>query len=251
MVRVTVVVLVTPPPVPVTVIVLVPVVAFAATLICIAACPVPGAGMVEGLKRTKTLAPCPEAVKAIDELKPPVAVVAILTRPRLPRVMVIVLGAAARVKLPVGPVTVRLTVVVWVVLPAVPVTVMVYVPATVAEPTSIVMVEVPVPVIEVGLKLTVTPLGWPLAERVTGSLKPPVVVLVMVDVPEEPCATVTAVGLAERLKPPPAPVMVTATAAEGMPFATTNKSLAPVSIPAGTSKFVETRVPPVATPIVL
>ena len=214
--------MVTPPPVPVTVMVRVPVVALAATLICMAACPVPGAGMVEGLKRTRTFAPCPEAVKPIDELKPPVAVVAILTRPMPPRVIVIVLGIAARVKLPVVPVTVRLTVVVWVVVPAVPVTVMVYVPGTVLEPTAMVMVEVPVPVIEVGLKLTVTPLGWPLADKVTGSLKPPVVVLVMVDVPEPPCATVTAVGLAERLKPPPAPVMVTATAADGMPFATTN-----------------------------
>ena len=125
MVRVIVVVLVTPPPVPVMVMVRVPVVAFAATLICMAACPVPGAGMVEGLKRTKTLAPCPDAVKAIDELKPPVAVVATLTRPRPPRVMVIVLGLARSVKLPVGPVTVRLTVVVAVVLPEVPVTVIV------------------------------------------------------------------------------------------------------------------------------
>ena len=36
-----------------------------------------------------------------------------------------------------------------------------------------------------------------------------------------------------------------------MPFAITNSSLAPVSIPAGTSKFVDTGVLPVATPIVL
>ena len=81
--------------------------------------------MVEGLKRTRTLGPCPEAVRLIDELKPPVAVVARLTRPSPPRVMVIVLGLAASVKLPVGPVTVRLTVVVAVVLPEVPVTVIV------------------------------------------------------------------------------------------------------------------------------
>ena len=69
--------------------------------------------------------PCPEAVRLIDELKPPVAVVARLTRPSPPRVTVIVLGLAASVKLPVGPVTVRLTVVVAVVLPEVPVTVIV------------------------------------------------------------------------------------------------------------------------------
>jgi hypothetical protein len=49
-----------------------------------------------------------------------------------------------------------------------------------------VMVEVPVPVIDVGLKVTVTPAGWPLADSTTGVLKPPVVVLAMVEVPEEP-----------------------------------------------------------------
>lgn len=156
-----------------------------------------------------------------------------------------------RVKVPVVPVTVRATVVVSVVLPDVPFTVMGYVPATVVEATAIVMVEVPVPVIEVGLNVTVTPVGWPVADKATGELKPPVVVLVMVEVPELPCATETAVGFAERVKPLVDPEMVTLTAAEGMPFAITNKSLAPVSIPVGTSKFVDTIVLPVATPIVL
>src|ERR1700730_16813538 len=104
------------------------------------------------------------------------------------------------------------------------------------------MVEVPVPVIEVGLKVTVTPVGWPLALNTTAVLKPPVVVLVMVEVPELPCTTETAVGLAERVKPLPDPEMVTLAAAEGIPFAITNNELAPVSIPAGTSKFVDTLV---------
>jgi hypothetical protein len=36
-----------------------------------------------------------------------------------------------------------------------------------------------------------------------------------------------------------------------MPFATTTNMLAPVSIVAGTSKFVETVADPVATPMVL
>lgn len=44
---------------------------------------------------------------------------------------------------------------------------------------------------------------------------------------------------------------VTATATEGMPFATTTNELAPVSIVAGTSKFVDTVAVPVATPMVL
>ena len=48
-----------------------------------------------------------------------------------------------------------------------------------------------------------------------------------------------------------AQLIVTATAAEGIPFATTTRVLAPVSIPAGTSNFVETAFVPVATPIVL
>jgi hypothetical protein len=38
---------------------------------------------------------------------------------------------------------------------------------------------------------------------------------------------------------------------EGIPFATTTIELGPVSIPAGTSKLVETAFVPVATPMVL
>ena len=41
------------------------------------------------------------------------------------------------------------------------------------------------------------------------------------------------------------------TALEGMPFATTTTELAPVSIPLGTSKLVETVALPVATLMVL
>lgn len=55
---------------------------------------------------------------------------------------------------------------------------------------------------EGGLKLTVTPPGWPLADNVTGELKPPETVEVIVDVPESPGATKTELGEAERLKPP-------------------------------------------------
>jgi hypothetical protein len=54
---------------------------------------------------------------------------------------------------------------------------------------------------DVGLKATVTPVGWPLADKVTAELNPPVVVLVMVEVPALPCATETVFGEAERLKP--------------------------------------------------
>lgn len=69
------------------------------------------------------------------------------------------------------------------------------------EATVMVMVEVPAPVIEVGLKPTVTPVGWPVADNVMAELKPSVTVLVMVEVPELPCATETEAGEADRVKP--------------------------------------------------
>ncbi len=79
----TVVVFVTPPPVPVIVIVRFPVVAVFATLICMVALPEPGAAIEAGLNLTVTPVPCPEAVKAIAELKPPETVVVILDDPVL------------------------------------------------------------------------------------------------------------------------------------------------------------------------
>lgn len=74
-------------------------------------------------------------------------------------------------------------------------------PAVVVEATVKVRVEVPVPVIDVGLKAAVTPVGNPDADNVTAELKLPVTVLVMVEVPVLPCVTETEVGEAERLKP--------------------------------------------------
>jgi hypothetical protein len=84
-----------------------------------------------------------------------------------------------------------------------------------------VMVEEPLPVIEVGLKLTVTPLGWPLALNTTAVLNPPVTVLVMLEVPDAPCLTETVEGLAERLKPdvvPPPASAVTRAGPMGLPI---------------------------------
>ena len=220
-------------------------------MICMAAVPEPPV-MDVGLKATFTPVGCPDAVRAIVPVKPPEGVAVILTLPCPPGATLPFLGVAARVKLPPPElVTVSVTVVVSVVPPEVPFTVMGYTPVAVVPATAIVMVEVPVPVIEVGLKVTVTPVGWPVADNVTGELKPPVVVLVMVEVPDLPCTTDTEVGLAERLKPLVPPEMVMLAAAEGMPFAITNNELAPVSIPAGTSKFVDTIALPVATAIVL
>lgn len=96
-------------------------------------------------------------------------------------------------------VTVSDTVVVCVMPPPTPVTVMVYVPAATVEPTAIVIVELPEPgaAIDVGLKLTVTPLGCPLAESEIAELKPPLTEVLMVEVPLLPCSTETELGEAE------------------------------------------------------
>lgn len=174
--------------------------------------PEPGAAIGFGLNVTLWALPCPEADKLIDESNPPETASVIVDLPELPRATLIDVGDALMVKLGLVPVTVRETVVVSVVLPEVPFTVMLYVPVAVDAATVSVIVEVPAPVIEVGLKLTVTPVGWPLADRVIAESKPPVTVLVMVDFPELPCATETDVGEAERLNPevdePPASAVI-------------------------------------------
>ena len=94
------------------------------------------------------------------------------------------------------------------------------------DPTVIVIVELPPPgaAIELGLKLTVVPLGAPLAVRLIALLKPPLTVVLIVEVPELPCATLTDVGKPVSVKlaaavtvrvtvalcgiPPPLPVTV-------------------------------------------
>lgn len=74
------------------------------------------------------------------------------------------------------------------VLPLVPVMVMVWVPVEARLLTVTFIVEVPLPVTELGLKLTVTRLGTPEADRETAPLKPPVPLTVMVELPELPWA---------------------------------------------------------------
>ena len=60
-----------------------------------------------------------------------------------------------------------------------------YVPGAVFAPTVMVMVELPAPGagIVAGLKLTVVPLGAPVADKAIELLKPPLIAVVMVDVP--------------------------------------------------------------------
>ena len=98
-------------------------------------------------------------------------------------------------------VTVREIVTTSLMLPEVPVTVIRYVPTAAVEPTTIVIVEVPAPVIEVGLKVMVTPAGWPVADKEMPELKPFVTVLVIVDVPELACTSEIEVDEAVRPKP--------------------------------------------------
>ena len=82
-------------------------------------------------------------------------------------------------------VTVSVTVVFCCIPPPLPVTVMGYVPAAVLAPTVMFMVELPEPGagMGLGLKLTVVPDGTPDADSVMALLKPPLTVVVMVDVP--------------------------------------------------------------------
>ena len=111
-----------PPPFPVIVIVLEPVAALRFTVIVIVDVPAP---LIEdGLKLTETLDPVTEPVRAMDELKPPLTVVLMVTLPLLLRFTVNEVGAAVRVKLGVAPGMVSVTVAVSTVVPEVPVTVM-------------------------------------------------------------------------------------------------------------------------------
>ena len=124
-----------------------------------------------------------------------------MVEPELPLDTESEVGDAVRVKLALaGAVTVRATVVVCVRVPLVPVTVIVYVPVVVLEATVKVRVELPAPVMDVGLKPAVTPVGRPDAVKVIAEPKPFTMVLVIVDVPLLPCTTETEVGEAERLK---------------------------------------------------
>jgi hypothetical protein len=102
-------------------------------------------------------------------------------------------------------VTVSVTVALCWIPPPLPVTVMGYVPTAVLAPTVMVMVEVPAPgaAMLLGLKLTVVPVGVPEADRLIAPLNPPLMVVVMVDVPALPCNTLSDVGAAAMLKLPP------------------------------------------------
>ena len=126
--------------------------------------PEPGAAIDTGLNVAVVPLGSPVALRAIAELKPPEPTVLIVVVnvlfPLVPWGTENEFGEAVMVNAPTG-VTVRETVAVCVVPPPVPVMVIVYVPVKVVEATAIVIVEVPEPgaAIDVGLKVTVTPVG--------------------------------------------------------------------------------------------
>ncbi len=184
------------PETPVMVTVLVPVVAVLLAVNVSVLVPVAGLG----LNAAVTPVPKPLADRVTLPAKPLDGVTVIVVVPCEDRVIVKLVGDALSVKLPAATAdTVRLTVAVCVRLPPVPVTVIVYVPVAVVEATAILIVEVPEPgaAMDVGLKLTVTPVGWPLALNATAELKPPDTPVVIVDVPLPPCTTETDAGEAE------------------------------------------------------
>ena len=95
-----------------------------------------------------------------------------------------------------------MTVVVFVKLPLVPFTVMVLVPVLALELTVNLRLDVPLPVMEAGVKVAVTPDGKVLVDNVTADPNPPETVLVILVLPELPLRTLSEVGEALRVKLP-------------------------------------------------
>ncbi len=141
-----------------------------------------------GLKDAVTPLGSPEADKLTLPVKPFVGFTVIVLLPLFPWVTVTLDGEAESVKFGAG-LTVRVTLVVWLVTVAVPV----------AAVLLAVSVSVLVPVVLAGLKDAVTPLGSPEADRLTLPVKPFVGFTVIVLVPLLPCVTVTLVGEAESV----------------------------------------------------
>jgi hypothetical protein len=150
-----------------------------------------------GLKATVVPAGTPLALSAMLCADPFVTAVLIVAVPLLPCCTLRLLGLAAIEKSSAGGgVTVNETSTVCVALDPVPVAVIVYVPGAVPAPTATLIVEELPEETDAGLKLTVVPAGWPLAENATVCAAPLVTVVPIVDVPLLPCATLRLDGLA-------------------------------------------------------
>jgi hypothetical protein len=93
--------------------------------------------------------------------------------------------------------TCKPTVTEWVALTLVPVTVITKpVPGVAPELALTVIVDDPPAVTDAGLKLTVTPDGWPLALKLTDCAEPAITVVLIFDVPFLPRLMTRLVGLA-------------------------------------------------------
>ncbi len=151
-----------------------------------------------GLNPAVTPLGSPEAAKCTLPVNPPASVTVMVLVPPARVGVIVTLGGAAVSVNPGPEVTVRLTVVVAVRLPEVPV--MVTVAGPVVADALAVSVKVLVVVVLAGLNPAVTPFGKPEAARLTLPVKPPAGVTVIVLVPFVPCATLTVVGAAARVK---------------------------------------------------
>src|SRR5208337_3068491 len=147
--------------------------------------PEPGAGIVLGLKLTVVPVGTPEADRLIALLKLPLIALVIVEVPWFPCATLSEAGEAESVKLAAA-VTVSVTVVVCWMPPPLPVTAVGSNRLRVLLRTWMVIVELPEPGagIVLGLKLTVVPVGIPEADRLIALLKPPLMAVLMVDVPD-------------------------------------------------------------------
>jgi len=147
-----------------------------------------------GLNAAVTPLGRPVAVRFTGPANPFVRVMVTVVLPAAPCCTGRAVGWSASVKPPGGAVTVSCNVVVLSVCPAaVPRTVIVDVPAAAFAPAVNVSTDALV-VVLFGLNTAVTPAGRPSAANVTAPAKPPARVMVMLEVPVPPAATVVAVA---------------------------------------------------------
>ncbi len=212
-----------PPPVPLTVTDAVPALAAPdAASVRVALVPVVEAG----LNVAVTPLGSPVAVNATLLVNPPVRVIVIVLAPLAPRFTIKLAGDAESAKSGAGgALTVRINVVERVSPPPVPLMFTLDIPVAAALDAVSVSELLP-PIVEVGLKVAVTPLGSPLALSATLPVNPPVRVIVMALAPLAPRLMVRLDGpadneksgvggaltirlrLVERVRPPPEPLIV-------------------------------------------
>ena len=167
----------------------VPVVAAAPAEKVSVALPLPGAAIEVGLKLAVTPEGRPEADRETAALKLPLTVVEMLLVPEPPCAIETLEGDALTAKSGVAAeVTLKGMVAVCVTPPPVAVTVRVAEPTAAVALALSVRVELPFPgaAIEFGLKLAVTPVGWPETDSATAELNPPLTAIEIVLVTEVP-----------------------------------------------------------------